>query len=112
VAADEKLQLATALTAYLLEDGFESVKRFTNFLNHNIGKPQTSGVESLFSLLRSIWVDPKAAEAVVNVVNSTMKASLNGKQVKKYTAYRYVERAWPSSKGYQVINIADTSVVY
>ena len=109
---DEKLQLATTLTSYLFEDSLQSVDRFTSFLDYNLSKPEQNDVESILTHLRSIWVDPHAAEAFVKVTESARKASLNGSQVQRYTAHRYAERAWPLTNSYRVITIAETSYTF
>lgn len=106
---DAGRQAALGLARYLLQEPATCVERLQEVLDafavHAV-KPDKRFADELLRHLRARWVSAEAARTLPATAVARRGAALNGQHLSGYTAQCYVERAWPLTRRWELVQVA------
>lgn len=115
-------RFATALSRYLIRDGERCLDIFLSVMDKLRPNPDEEKSEELLKIVRSLWVDAKAAAVIPSSLKQESIVAMSGwllfhpepdLKTKHYTIDRYIDRAWPDTDCIKVIPVtsADTEEI-
>lgn len=103
------VKFSHALTRYLFQNGDSCFNNFISVIDSIRPKIEHSRALELFEYIRSLWVNPSAAGRIPASLNHEKFVVQNGSFLLDFTLKRYLERAWPMTKKYLLVDISADS---
>ena len=91
-------RFADALTRFLLRDGLHALSHLRTVLDCLSATFDADAAGKLLSRLGCLWVEAQAAGRIPAGRHRTRLVALNGRYPERFTAERYCERAWLSTR--------------
>lgn len=109
---DSARQAALGLARYLLGEPETCVERLQEVLDAfavYAVRLDKRFADELFQHLKARWVSAQAARTLPTALLGRRHAALNGQHLVSYTASRYVERAWPLTRRWELVTVGRSS---